>query len=73
MHYNHGMENEEKHPVSFRLTADARRLLRLLAVRFGVGRTAIIELAIREKAMREGLPDKEDEYHAPGNHETQNP
>jgi predicted transcriptional regulator len=45
----------EKKPITMRLSAEARRLLDRLATEFGVSQTAIVELAIREKAKREGV------------------
>ena len=42
-------------PTSYRLSDEARRLLVLLAEKLGVSQTSILELAIREKAQREGL------------------
>jgi hypothetical protein len=46
---------EKKHLTSIRLTPDAKRLLVLLAQKLGVSQAAIWELAIREKAQREGI------------------
>ncbi len=40
-------------PTSVRLSDDAKRLIRLMADKLGISQTAIIELAIREKAKRE--------------------
>jgi len=40
-------------PTSHRLSDEARRLLALLAAKLSVSQTAILELAIREKAKRE--------------------
>lgn len=42
-------------PTSVRLSDDAKRLIKLLSAKLGISQTAIIELAIREKARREGL------------------
>lgn len=42
-------------PTSVRLSNDAKRLIKLLSEKLGISQTAIIELAIREKAKREGL------------------
>ena len=42
-----------KPPTSHRLSDEARRLLAVLAEKLGVSQTAVIELAIREKARRE--------------------
>lgn len=41
--------------ISFRLTEDAIRLLKLLAEKKGVSQASIIELAIREMAKKEGM------------------
>ena len=41
--------------TSIRLSEDAKRLIRLMSEKLGISQTAIIELAIREKAKREGL------------------
>ena len=40
-------------PTSHRLSEEARRLLALLAEKLSISQTAILELAIREKAKRE--------------------
>jgi hypothetical protein len=45
----------KKTPTSFRLTAQALRLLDKLAVRTGIGRRACVELVIRELAERKGV------------------
>lgn len=42
-------------PTSVRLSPDAKRLIKLLSQALGISQTAIIELAIREKAKREGV------------------
>jgi uncharacterized protein (DUF1778 family) len=42
-------------PTSIRLTLDAIRLIALACQKLGISRTAFIELAIREKAKREGV------------------
>ena len=44
-----------KQPTSVRLSDDAKRLLERIAARLGVSQAAVIELAIREKAKREGV------------------
>ena len=46
-----------KHPVSFRITVTAKYLLAMLAKHFGISKTAIVELAIREKASRHNLAE----------------
>ncbi len=45
----------DKKPVSFSLTAEARRLLTALKAKHGIGATSVVELAIREKAERDGI------------------
>ena len=40
---------------SIRLSEEARRLLALLSERLGLNQTAVIELAIRRLAEREGI------------------
>jgi hypothetical protein len=45
----------EKSKTSILLTPAAKQLLALLARHFGVSQSAIIELAIREKAQASGL------------------
>lgn len=42
-------------PTSHRLTPEALRILRELAHHLGVSQTAVIELALRDKAAREGI------------------
>jgi predicted transcriptional regulator len=42
-------------PTSVRLSDDAKRLIKLMSQKLGISQTAIIELAIREKAKREGI------------------
>ena len=46
---------ERKQGTSIRLTQEARRLLRLLADRWGVSQAAVLELLIRQCADKEGL------------------
>ena len=46
---------ETKPPSSHRLSAEAKRLLVLLAQHLSVSQTAVLELAIRDKAQREGV------------------
>lgn len=43
--------------ASFNLTDECRGLLKQMAQKFGVTQTAIIELAVREKAQREAKND----------------
>ncbi len=49
----------DKKPTTIRLSAEARRLLDALSEQLGISHTAIIELAIREKAQREGANRQE--------------
>ena len=51
--YTSGMKNK----ASFNLTDECRRLLKEMAQSHGVTQTAIIELAVREKAQREAKND----------------
>jgi predicted transcriptional regulator len=44
-----------KQPTSFRLSNEALRLLKVLADAKGVSQAAIIELAVRELAKKEGI------------------
>ena len=44
-----------KPSTSHRLSEEARRLLALLAEKLSISQTAILELAIREKAKREDI------------------
>lgn len=46
---------EKKRPTAVRLTPEAYRLIGELAAKLGVSRTAVIELAIRRLAEREGI------------------
>lgn len=46
-----------KNKASFNLTDECRRLLKQLAEQHGVTQTAIVELAVREKARRESADD----------------
>lgn len=46
-----------KHPTSYRLSAEALRLIDPLAKKWGLGKTVVLELAIRQLEEREGLPD----------------
>lgn len=57
MRYNHGMENKQS--ISFRLTPEAKRIIKSLAKNLGVSQAAIIEMAIREKAKRDKVVVKE--------------
>jgi predicted transcriptional regulator len=46
---------EKKHITSMRLSPEAKRLLAVLAQKLGISQTSVNELAIREKAKREGI------------------
>lgn len=48
-----------KTSTSYRLSDEAKRLLALLAEKLSVSQTAILELAIREKAKRERVTTRE--------------
>lgn len=45
----------KKHPTSIRLSDEGKRLLALLSEKLAVSQAAVLELAIREKAKREGV------------------
>ena len=49
------VSGDDKKQVGMKLTAEARRLRAELAQKLGVDRTAVVELAIREKAERDGV------------------
>ena len=44
-----------KQQTSITLTAEAKRLVKLMAEKNGISQSAIIELAIREKAQRDKI------------------
>jgi predicted transcriptional regulator len=44
-----------KHKTSLSLSQEAERLLRLLAEKLSISKSAILEVAIREKAKAEGI------------------
>jgi len=44
-----------KQLTSMRLSSEAKRLLALLAQKLSISQAAVLELAIREKAKREGV------------------
>lgn len=48
-----------KTPSTFRLSEKGKTLLSLLAEKHGVNQTSIIEMAVREKAERDGVQIKE--------------
>jgi hypothetical protein len=45
----------KKTPKTMRLTETAHRLLHAMAARRGISETAVMEMAIREKAAADGL------------------
>lgn len=45
-----------KQSVGFRLTQEALRLLDAMAAANGISRTAMLELAIRMEAKKQGIP-----------------
>ena len=47
---------ETKCVTSIRLSPDAKRLSLALAQKLSMSQAAVLELAIREKTMREGVP-----------------
>ncbi|MBI3910274.1 MAG: ribbon-helix-helix protein, CopG family [Armatimonadetes bacterium] len=48
-------ERPNKRKTSVSLSEEARRLLERLAEKFGISQSAVLELAIREKAERAGV------------------
>ena len=46
---------ETKRLTSVRLSPEAKRLLALLADKLSISQAAVLELAIRDKAKREGI------------------
>jgi len=44
-----------KPAISFRLSEEAQRLLEAMAEKSAISKTAVLELAIREKARRDGI------------------
>jgi predicted transcriptional regulator len=49
------IDGMKKNPTSIRLSDEAKRLLALMAEKLAISQAAVIELAIREKAKREGI------------------
>jgi predicted transcriptional regulator len=49
-----------KQSVGFRLTEEALRLLDALAANHGISRTAVLEMAIRTEAKKQGIPVRVD-------------
>lgn len=47
--------SEERHPVSFRLTAETSRILDALSKRLGVSKAGVVALSLREMAERRGV------------------
>jgi len=52
MVYNIGMNKKQ---TNFRLTPKAKALVIKMATELGISQTAIVELAIQEKAKRDGV------------------
>ncbi len=48
-------KTDDKKQIGVKLTGEARRLRAEIARKLGIDQTAVIELAIREKAQREGV------------------
>jgi len=48
-----------RYKTSFTISQIAKKLLALLAVRYGLSRTAMLELLIREAARAEGIGSDE--------------
>lgn len=46
---------QEKQRLGFSLTTEAQRLLRELKKKTGLSQTSVVEVAIREKAEKEGV------------------
>ena len=46
---------EKKRLTSMRLSPEAKRLLAAMAEKLSISQTAVLQLAIREKAKREGV------------------
>lgn len=44
-----------KYPIAFRLSDEAQRLLSRMGEQSGITKTAVVELAIRERAEREKI------------------
>lgn len=49
---------DTKHPTSIRLSPEGQRLRALLAHKLGISQTAVIELALRDKAKHEHLDEE---------------
>ncbi len=48
-------KSDDKKQIGVKLTGEARRLRAEIARKLGIDQTAVIELAIREKAQKEGV------------------
>jgi len=46
------------HPTTFRLSPEAKRLLRLISADRGIDMTAVLESLLREEAKRTKLPGR---------------
>lgn len=57
MCYNLYMEETEelKKPISMRLSGEGLELITAIGKKFGVNRTAVIEMAVRKMAEQEGI------------------
>ena len=53
------MNRSLKKSVGMRLSTEGIRLLRLMASKTGLSQAGVVELAIREKAAREGIKKEE--------------
>ena len=48
-----------KHPTSFRVSAEVKRLLQQLADKLSISQVSVIEIAVRELAKREQVTNGE--------------
>jgi predicted transcriptional regulator len=49
-----------KQQTGFRLSEEALRLLDVMAAANGISRTAVLEMAIRDEAKKQGIPVRAD-------------
>jgi predicted transcriptional regulator len=56
---------EKRKATSIRFSDEADRLIRLLAAKLGIKRSAVIELAIRKFAEQEQVRRPDDDYRDP--------
>jgi predicted transcriptional regulator len=61
----YGVMRKANQTTSIRLTPEAKRLLSRLAQKLGVTQAAIIEMAIRKFAEREGVNDQNNDHPVP--------